>query len=133
MWHRCLFLLVVSGQGTNHYVTFSNSKFINNKCNGGGGAVFLGYISTNLEGTPTVTEFNSVDFVGNTALSSGGVLVIQTQSEGNGNFAVFRSCNFTSNNGIGEGAAIVFGSLQKVQTRRFFHNSIIQDWLVLHP
>ncbi len=90
--------------------------------------MFIGYINTNLQGTPTITEFNNVLFHGNSGFSSGGVLVIQTQSLGNGNFAIFRSCNFTNNVGIGEGAAIVFGSLQKVSTRRLFHNSIIDDW-----
>ena len=119
----------MSGNGTNHSVVFSNTKFLINRSDGGGGAVFIGYISTNLNGTPTITEFKDTLFDGNEALSSGGVLVIQTQKEGNGNYAIFTSCNFSSNVGNGEGAAIVFGSLQKVQTRRVFRNSIIENWL----
>lgn len=123
---------VVSGDGTNHSLTFSNSEFINNECSGGGGAVFIGFLSTSI-GTPTKIEFDSCRFIGNRALSSGGVLVIRTQGEKQGSygFVVFRSSNFSSNVGTGEGGAIVFGSLQKVQTRRLFHNSIIENWYSL--
>ena len=123
-----VYIIVIDGEGTNHSVIFSNTKFIRNKSDGGGGSMFIGYISTNRRGAPTVTEYNNVLFDSNQALSSGAVLVLQTQSEGNGNYAIFRSCNFTNNTGLGEGAAIVFGSLEKVQTRRLFNNSIIDNW-----
>ena len=122
-----LFITVVIGKETDHSITILRTKFILNKSKGGG-AVFIGYISTNVHGIPTKTEFINVLFDRNSAFSSGGVLVAQTQSLGNKNYAVFRSCNFTDNFARGEGAAIVFGSLHRVQTRRSFHSSIIDNW-----
>lgn len=123
--------VVVSGDSTNHSLTFSNSEFLNNECSGGGGATFIGFLSTSID-TPTEIEYNNCKFVGNQALSSGGVLIVRTQGERKGSygFVVFRSSQFSDNIGRGEGAAIVFGSLQKVQTRRLYHNSIIENWLV---
>ena len=118
------------GSDTNHSFTLSNIEFENNRCMAGGGALVVAFNTIHTRNLPSVVEILDCSFTGNSAATSGAILMVQLQNIGSGNFVAMRRTNFSRNIGYSGAAAVTLGAVFNVQSRQILHASIIETWYI---
>ena len=122
--------IALDGSNTTHSMVVSNTQFIGNKCSeGGGGAIFLGYLKREADSDPSVFKFSDCNFVNNSGNSGGGILAVQTRVNGSHDYMIVQRSNFIRNEAK-QGSAIVFGSLYNVKSQGLIQPSQLEDRLV---
>lgn len=123
------FYIGLDGLNTNHSIIIKRCQFTKNDCaNGAGGAVNVGLFNSDTSLFPSQIEFSDSTFDGNTADSSGAIIVLQTNLRGAGNIVNLTRCSFTGNVAYSEGSAVVFAALFGVQSQQTSHASTVTDW-----
>ena len=88
----------------------------------------VAYNLINRLNVPSVTEITNCLFHGNSANTSGALLVVQLQNIGTGNYIVIQGTNFTSNRAQSGAAAINIGAVFNVQSRQLLRPSSFENW-----
>lgn len=91
----------------------------------------MAYNLNNRLNVPSVTEISNCEFFGNSANTSGALLVVQLQNIGTGNYITVKGTNFTSNRAVTGAAAVNLGAVFNVQSRQILLPSSFENWCVI--
>ena len=124
--------LLFDGDATQHYVSVSNSTFLSNLGELGGGGILMSWLVNGLPDHPHTVDLTDVVFVGNVGSAGGGLYAIPFFGGGMGNLLRMVRCQFSGNAGVGSvqdfGAAAAISSVPEFADRSFLPRYKVIDW-----